>query len=56
MRSNTRSPPLGNSARLIPRRVWRYRVGDYRVLWELRDAVLVILALEVGHRTDVYDG
>ena len=35
--------------------VWRYRVGDYRVLCELRDAEMVILALEVGHRGDVYD-
>ena len=44
-----------NYPRSIARRVWRYRVGDYRVLCELRDAELVILALEVGHRTDVYD-
>jgi mRNA interferase RelE/StbE len=33
----------------------RYRVGDYRVLCELRDAELVILALAVGHRDEVYD-
>lgn len=36
--------------------VWRYRVGDYRILCELLDAELVILALEVGHRGDIYDG
>lgn len=36
--------------------IWRYRVGDYRVLCELRDAELVIVALEVGHRGTVYDG
>jgi mRNA interferase RelE/StbE len=35
--------------------VWRYRVGEYRVLCELRDTELVILALEVGHRSRVYD-
>ncbi|MFN4002158.1 type II toxin-antitoxin system RelE family toxin [Microcella sp.] len=35
--------------------VWRYRVGDYRVLCELRDAELVILTLAVGHRGDVYN-
>ena len=35
--------------------VWRYRVGDYRVLCELLDTELVILALEVGHRRRVYD-
>lgn len=33
---------------------WRYRVGDYRVLCELRDEVLVILVLEVDHRSRVY--
>ena len=32
------------------------RVGDFRVLCDLRDSETVILALEVGHRTDVYDG
>lgn len=32
----------------------RYRMGDYRVLCEIRDAQLVVLAIEVGHRRDVY--
>lgn len=35
--------------------LWRYRVGGYRVICELRDAELVILALEIGHRGSVYD-
>jgi mRNA interferase RelE/StbE len=35
--------------------IWRYRIGDYRVLCELLDAEFVILALEVGHRSSVYD-
>lgn len=33
---------------------WRYRVGDYRVLCEIRDHELVVLAIEIGHRRDVY--
>lgn len=33
---------------------WRYRIGDYRVLCEIRDHDLVILALEVGHRSRIY--
>ncbi|MFV0533350.1 MAG: type II toxin-antitoxin system RelE family toxin [Cumulibacter sp.] len=33
---------------------WRYRVGDYRVLCEIRDADLVVLAIEIGHRRDIY--
>ena len=35
---------------------WRYRVGQYRVLCEIRDGDLVVLALEVGHRSKVYRG
>ena len=34
---------------------WRYRVGDYRVLCDLDDNELRILALEVGHRSQIYD-
>lgn len=33
---------------------WRYRVGDYRVLCEIRDKELVVLAIEIGHRNEVY--
>ncbi|TBL61010.1 type II toxin-antitoxin system RelE/ParE family toxin [Hafnia paralvei] len=34
---------------------WRYRVGDYRILCEIRDNELVILATTIGHRREVYD-
>ncbi|HEY1500513.1 MAG TPA: type II toxin-antitoxin system RelE/ParE family toxin [Acidobacteriaceae bacterium] len=33
---------------------WRYRIGDYRVLCELKDRELIILALAIGHRRDIY--
>ncbi|WP_082673411.1 type II toxin-antitoxin system RelE family toxin [Hugonella massiliensis] len=33
---------------------WRYRIGDYRVLCEIRDDELIVLTLSVGHRRDVY--
>lgn len=33
---------------------WRYRVGDYRILCEIKDSELVVLAIEIGHRRDVY--
>ena len=33
---------------------WRYRVGDYRILCEIQDERLVVLALEIGHRREVY--
>lgn len=34
---------------------WRYRIGDYRLICEIKDNELIILALSVGHRRDVYD-
>lgn len=33
---------------------WRYRIGDYRLICEIKDNELIILALSVGHRRDVY--
>ena len=33
---------------------WRFRVGDYRVLCEIQDTELVILAVLIGHRREVY--
>ena len=34
--------------------LWRYRVGDYRVICEIRDGALCILVLELGNRREVY--
>lgn len=34
---------------------WRYRIGDYRLICQIEDEELVILALTVGHRRDVYE-
>lgn len=33
---------------------WRIRTGDYRVIYELHDDVLLVLVLAVGHRRDIY--
>lgn len=34
--------------------LWRYRVGDYRILCQIHDQKLVVLALAIGHRRDIY--
>ncbi len=36
------------------REFWRYRVGDYRVLVKLEDDRLVVLVVEVIHRSKAY--
>jgi mRNA interferase RelE/StbE len=34
---------------------WRYRVGDYRILCQIEDEQLVIVAVSAGHRSTVYE-
>ena len=33
---------------------WRYRVGDYRILCNIKDEILVIEVVAVGHRSSVH--
>ena len=34
---------------------WRYRIGDYRIICEIKDEEVIILVLEIGHRREIYD-
>ena len=34
--------------------IWRYRVGDYRILANIHDKTLTILVVHAGHRKDIY--
>lgn len=33
---------------------WRYRIGDYRLICEIEDENMIILALTIGHRRSIY--
>jgi len=33
---------------------WRIRVGDYRVIYQIRDRRLLVLVVRIGHRREVY--
>lgn len=35
--------------------MWRYRVGDYRIVVEQYDNILKVMVIRIGHRKDVYD-
>ena len=39
-----------------PGDLWRVRVGDYRILYEIRANVLVVLVVRIGHRREIYRG
>lgn len=32
----------------------KVRVGDYRIVYEIQDDILVIMIIKIGHRKDVY--
>ncbi len=34
---------------------WRYRVGNYRIIAKIEDSEILILVLEIGHRSTIYN-
>lgn len=36
--------------------LWRIRVGDYRIIYEISDDQLIVLVLRAAHRKDAYRG
>jgi len=35
--------------------LWRYRVGDYRIICKIEDNILRVLVVRIGHRQEIYD-
>ena len=52
LRANPR--PAGVVKLAAHENLWRIRIGDYRVVYEIHDDRLVVLVLRVAHRKDVY--
>ncbi|MGP1491712.1 MAG: type II toxin-antitoxin system RelE family toxin [Treponema sp.] len=50
---NPRSRGKGLTANLSG--LWRYRVGDYRILCCIKDDELIVTVLEIGHCSSVYE-
>lgn len=50
--NNPRSKGKGLTANLS--NLWRYRVGNYRIICEIEDNQLVVTAVNVGHRKEIY--
>ena len=48
------TPHLGTSLKGDLRGLRRIRVGDYRILYEVRDKEFVVLVVRVAHRGDAY--
>jgi len=50
----TQNPRPSGIEKLKGEEGYRLRVGDYRVLYEVRDKALLVLVMRVGHRREVY--
>ena len=46
---------FGKSLRHEHQGLWRYRIGDYRVVCQVQDNLSVVLVLAVGHRSSIYN-
>ena len=47
---------LGDPLRKDLSGLWKYRIGDYRVVCDIQDEKVLVLVLRVGHRSKVYGG
>ncbi len=50
----TKDPKKGIPLKGSNNELWRYRVGDYRVIYSFNDEELWILVIHIAHRKEVY--
>lgn len=50
------NPRPHNCKKLSSQEKYRIRCGDYRILYSIEDAILIVFVVKVGHRKDVYRG
>ena len=46
--------PPGATLLTGPDRIWRVRVGDYRILYRVNDEVVEVVVIRIRHRSDAY--
>ena len=49
------NPRPNGCKKLVGRDGYRIRIGNYRVIYEIFDAELLVDVIAVGHRKDIYD-
>lgn len=45
----------GKSLKGLMKGLWRYRVGNYRIISQIQDENILILVVRIGHRGDIYE-
>ena len=48
------NPRPPKSKKLTNEIYWRVRVGDYRIIYEIRDNRLLIVIIKIAKRSDIY--
>lgn len=51
----SRDPHLGRPLTGPYKGLWKYRVGDYRIIYSIESGRLVVFVLRIRHRKDVYE-
>lgn len=46
---------FGKSLKGRMKGLWRYRVGDYRIISHIDDKKVLVLVIRIGHRRDIYE-
>ena len=47
--------PRSIAKRLVGKEeIWRYRIGNYRILCEIQDLEIIILVIDMGYRSKIY--
>jgi mRNA interferase RelE/StbE len=49
------NPRPNGCKKLKGRTAYRIRQGDYRIIYDIYDEILVVDVIAVGHRKDIYD-
>lgn len=49
-------PYQGKPLKGVYRGLWKYRVGDYRIIYKIEQTKLVVFVLRIRHRREVYRG
>jgi mRNA interferase RelE/StbE len=48
------NPRPSGAVKLAGQETYRVRQGDYRILYQIFDRMLVVDVIQIGHRSDVY--
>ncbi len=49
------NPRPNGYKKLKGRDAYRVRVGNYRIIYEINEGILLVLVIAIGHRKEIYD-